>query len=407
MNYTINELFSLSKLSLEFEFFYNSNKEELFTKINNIISKIKIKNENFSLIRNYKNLGKYTLYTPFLDVHTSLILIQNIFQFIENECNLDFNTNLKIRLKLPLSIQNLNIQRYILGFNENIIWQNFPDRENNYSCISLKTYNLTGTNNIFQPNIILFQHLSNYGVSFEEILQNNLIFNYIGGSTYAYDFNKVKEILEYFICFSYYCVNKPISEKELNIQNNFKNKISEYNKYFLTIDSFRDKFKDFKLLVDLKSNDQILKTYWSNIGKALYPLFFHNTDLEYGMFNLDTTTNEFQIKNIKKISNCILNKFAILDSNVDNCILINNTLFNNNLQGCIIYDSLFNYGNDIKNSKLINSLLRNSNKISESRIENAEKIECNVDNCLIINSNRNYNSNITNSIIVKKKDELL
>ena len=413
MSYSVNELLSLTMLSFQIEFYYDKDIEILYEKINKIIYQSRLKNNDVKLKKIYKNSNKFCLCLPFLDTFSALALLKEFFNFAEKECEAKFDTNMNVEIKfvdsinIKSSISNLDIQRFILGFNENIIWQNFPDRENNQYCLSLKTNNIFNAIGYNSPNILLFNKYSNYGVSFEKILQNILILNYIGGASYIYNFHKIKEILEYVICFTYYCLDKPISNKEKNIFNNFKLKLSDFNKYFLNINSFKEKFKNFKLLVDLKSDEQIIKLHWSDINKNLFEIFFNNPNIDTGIFNLDTTIHEYQLKNIKKINNCILNNFAILDSNIESCILNNATLFNNDIKGCVINNSIFNYGNKIEKSQINNSIIKTNNNFFESIIINAEKMEGELSDCILKDSIVNYKAELQNTTIIKKKDNLI
>ena len=410
MKYKVKDLYMFSELSIKFEFYNDSDKLDVYKEINKVLSKYSF-GENFTLSKLYTNFGKYSLKTPFFPTYISLNLINDMFEWITNKCQLKFDTNMEIDLRFGDKIQtltrisNINLSRFILGFNENIIWELFPNRKDNCKCVSIKNYKAYNLLNSSDPNnITLFNDTSYYGISFEKILQDILTLNYIGGEIYAFDFNNVKEIIEYFIYFTYYCLNEPISDKEKDIISKYKNKYFEYNKYFLNYSNFKKQFKDFYILIDLIENEQTISIYWPTIKQSLFDIFFNNKELKKGSFNLDTNINELQLKDIK-INNCILNNFTILDSTLNNCILQKPTLVNVETYGCVNLDGFMPNYNKSHNDYLNQALINSDNTFEQCVIKDAQRFESKANDCLIINSYINSTAKIENSIVVKRKEE--
>ena len=54
-------------------------------------------------------------------------------------------------------------------------------------------------------------------------------------------------------------------------------------------------FPDLKVLIDLKEDEQIVKSFYNTIKEKLYELLIYN-NLDNGVFNYDTNTSSYQLK---------------------------------------------------------------------------------------------------------------
>ena len=146
---------------------------------------------------------------------------------------------------------------------------------------------------------------------------------------------------------------------------------------FIDPDTFQKNYPHMNIMVDLRADPQILRSFFLNIREVLYDIIVEN-NIKEGLLNYDSTLGKFQLKDVKTPKAYLLSDYDILDSeisgNLFNCRLYNTKLNDSTMEEC---DLLSN--NEINRSKILVSDLYFTNSVHESYIDNKDKeINCEV-----------------------------
>ena len=135
-------------------------------------------------------------------------------------------------------------------------------------------------------------------------------------------------------------------------------------------------------MVDLKSDIQIIKSYFNNLRDVLYHLIVDN-DITEGFLNYDTQLSKYQLKDGKTKKANLLKDLDLIDCMISGNIA-SSRLFGCELDGCQIEDSSFVIHNETKNSKITNCDLNPNNDFTDCYIDARDRdINCKIDGGII------------------------
>ena len=217
MNYNSHTLYplfekSLIRITADFE----SDKEpksavsELSKELKTKVSSSEPSSFNFQLKRGED--GVYHFTSSFLLHRDSRLVIINLLKWIQRNGKTDINCNFIIDLKFldiepgpfkgtlfstATKIDNLDKIKFILQFDEESIYKEFPSRKNYF--ISQSIQNFEPTNKFIakeyssvDPRAYQVSSTSNCGINFEKLTEGFLRMQYIGGTRYE---DKVDDVL--------------------------------------------------------------------------------------------------------------------------------------------------------------------------------------------------------------------
>jgi len=280
--------------------------------------------------------------------------------------NISFDDN---KIKLNTELHHLNVLKFCLDFDEDMIYKKFPNRIHSIYANSIK--NLL-TNNIFNTDLagkqISVPNEKYYGVNFQKIVQDYIEFRYLGSKDYEQHTSLYLEMVDYFITFTY----KQLQEPFLTTKDNEKLKdIIEAHKKILEV--YRDprllqkNFPKLQVMVDMNNNIEVLKTYWGTIKDLVLEILLKG-GTKKGILNYDTDFSKMQVKNAE-FDFCNITDFELLDCKgygyVTNCKLFDCNFENMTVTSCWLYD-----GNYIKESRLLNCCVNETNVIENCYIKN-------------------------------------
>lgn len=289
------------------------------------------------------------------------------------------------------TIQNINIPKFILSFDENVIFDKFPKRKDSVYARSIKQ---------IHPNSVLFYSPSleefsrstltlpadekYYGVNFLKAEKGYLEYRYLGGQDYEKKAKVILDLIDYMAIHLYDTLNfTGFSEKE---KAEFKKLIDLDKKLyegFVKYEHFAKKFPDIKVSVDLNKDPQILETFWGVIRENLFQAIITGK-MRKGEFNYDTEVGRFQLKNAK-LSNCKLSDFELAMCKIEG-IVSRSWFFNCEVTNSRVSDSIFVKGNTVDFSKISESELHINNTLNDCYIENKKLvINCEVNRGVIRN----------------------
>jgi hypothetical protein len=395
------EILSSSKVGIEFEFFSelkpNSASRDISRALGkkvvvptvikglgqeekgNYHSDLEPTSTLFKLERDFSG-GKdmYEMITGPLAYEEARIIIIKMLQWIkekgwtDSKCaihlNVSFN-DFKAKLRSPLI--NLNVLKFILGFDENFIYSRFPNRKDSVYAKSIDDFYPASrfiffdTPESIDRNDYIVPHEKYYGVNFTKLPKNYLELRYLGGEKYENKTFKILEILDYFISKLYSTLQQGDSytpdEKEklyktLKAQKKVVQTFSDPEKFLLT-------YPDLLVTVDMRGDIEVLKAFWTVLRDKLFSLIV-DSGLRKGHFNLDTDMSMSQLRDgVMKKANHIqgMELFdceisgTIIDTDLYRCKIDSSRLNKcklletNDLDGCKVENTTVMPGNTLKN----------------------------------------------------------
>ena len=376
-NEQLNAIFS-SNVGFEFEFFSNNDlnqtKKDLSESLNKKIRVEEKAHSEFSPTQDEYKLepdnsggtGMIELVTgptPFNEA--KLVLAKTLKWIKENgstndrcsiHVNLAFDTN---KTGTSLSMSKLDIGKFVLNFNEDRVYEEFPNRKDSVYAKSIKFIVPLNGMTQFSPESILWKNYAfvnekYYGVNFTKIPKGYIEFRYLGGENYENKYNSILRLIEHFILSLYETLINPSYNKndidELkSILEKHKSVISSYRSY----KNFKKEFPDIKLTVDLSSAQTIVEMYYPKMREGLFQILTKG-GLTSGMINYDSDIGKLQIK----------------DAELDKCFELRGVdVVDSTIKGNIIGCDIFNC--DVKSSSLFECNVFGMSTVDGSKIEDS------------------------------------
>ena len=376
-NEQLNAIYA-SKIGLEFEFFAKEGLDEVKRSLSNALNKrIQIEekahsdfipsSETFKLEPdNSGGTGMIELVTgPMPFVESKLIIAKTLKWIRENgstneRCSIHINVAFDgKKLGTPTNVSGLDIGKFVLNFDENKIYEAFPNRKDSVYAKSIKF--IVPLSGMTQPSPekvswknYMFVSEKYYGVNFSKLSKNYIEFRYLGGKDYEKKYNTIMDLTEHFVISLYETLMYPkYTDKDLKQLDAVLEKHSGIVESYKDYQAFKKKFPKVKLMVDLKTYDQIIETFYPKMREEIFKLLTL-AGLKEGLINYDADTGRMQLKNAELMRCFEIKGIDIVDckiqGNILNCDifsseLINSSLFESNLFGatdaadCKIEDS--------------------------------------------------------------------
>jgi hypothetical protein len=380
-----------SKIDFTFEFFSNENVKETKKSLTNSLNKkIHLKDKNhsdflqsdnaFKMIPNYLGVpGMIGLSTGTLSfVEAKLILPKTLKWIRENGSTTD-KCSLLVRVSFDgkklgaiTNMSKLDIGKFVLNFDEDKVYDAFPERKNTIYAKSIKfilPFNGIGQSSPEKTMWSNYMFVGNnyYGIDFTGIGKGHLDFKYLGGSNYERKYTTILSMIEHFIISTYEVLNNPTYSKEdikkLNaVLSKHKNVVQAYKNY----EVFKKQFPDISLMVDLKSHNQIVSIYYPKIRERIFDLLTKSGMIS-GLINYDSDSGKIQIKDTT-----LLQCFDISEVDIFECKI------RGNINKCDIFHS------EIIDSSVFESNVFGMSECKDSKIEDSyisKNVE--VDNCYV------------------------
>jgi len=350
-NEQLNAIYS-SKVGFEFEFFANEDIQEAKTSIANTLNKkIRIEEKAHSDFTptdevfkmepdNSGGTGMIELVTgPLPFVEAKIIMAKTLKWIQENgstndRCSIHVNLAFDGKKLGPITnMSKLDIGKFVLNFDEDKVYEAFPNRKDSVYAKSIKfivplsgmTQNSPGKN---MWHNYMFVNEKYYGINFTKIPKGYIEFRYLGGKDYEKKYNTILSMTEHFLLSLYETLTNPTySEDDMKKLDAVLEKHQDVIQSYKTYQRFKEKFPDVKIMIDLKTADQIVEMYYPRIRDRIFDLLT-KADLKEGLINYDSDTGRIQIKDAE-LKRC----FEINDVDIVDCII------KGNIKGCDIFSS--------------------------------------------------------------------
>lgn len=403
-NLLTNDFFYSAKLGFEFEFYSNLNRNDIARELGKVLGKkillfqkyhsnFKPNKDIFKLEPDYSGGSKMVeLITGPLPYFEAIVILIKTLKWIDENGYTDKKCAFQFGVSIDTSIypevppmEQINTLKYILGFDENFIYKRFPERIGSLYAKSIKR--ILPINKFVDPSNISFIDKNlfevplekNMGVNFLKLPDGYFEVRYLGGKDYQKRYTAIKEIIDYIITYTVESLrsNNIFTENDLKILKMFLNEIYKNSSTFIDPDTFQKNYPHMKIMVDLRSDPQILRSFFITIREVLYDIIVEN-NIKEGVINYDSTLGKFQLKDIKTSRAYLLKDYDILEAEISGNLL-NCRLFNSKLNDCTIEECDLITNNEINRSKIMISDLYFTNTVHDTYIDNKDKeINCEV-----------------------------
>ncbi len=360
----LNAIYS-SKIGLEFEFFANEGLEKVKDSLSNTLNKqIRIEEKAHSEFSptedifklepdNSGGTGMIELVTgPMPFVESKLIIAKTLKWIRENgstneRCSIHINVAFDgKKLGTPVNVSKLDIGKFVLNFDENKIYEAFPNRKDSVYAKSIKF--IVPLSGMTQPSPekrlwknYMFVTEKYYGVNFSKLPKNYIEFRYLGGKDYEKKYNTIMNLTEHFVLSLYESLMNPkYTDKDLKVLDKLLEKHKGVVQSYKTYQAFKKQFPNINLMVDLKTYDQIIEMYYPKMREKIFELLT-KADLKSGLINYDSDTGRMQIKNAELMRCFEISGVDIVDSkiqgNIIRCDLFTCELVNSSMTECNLF----------------------------------------------------------------------
>ena len=404
MNLSSRDYFYSVDCGFEFEFYSNLNRSEIAENLGKSIGKkivlfnkyhssFKPTKDVFKLEPDYSGGSKMVeLITGPMPYFEAIPVLIRVLKWIDangytdKKCAFQFGISINTSIYPDiLPVASLNILKFILGFDENFIYKRFPDRVNSLYAKSIKR--IIPTNKFVDPSNISFIDKNlfevpiekNMGINFLKLPEGYFEVRYLGGKDYQKRYTSIKEVIDYIVTYTFQTLqsNTLFTDNDLKILKSFLSEIYKNASTFNDPETFQKNYPHLNVMIDLRSDPQILRTFFLNLREVLYDIIVEN-NIKEGLVNYDSNLGKYQLKDVKTTRAYLLKDYDILESeitgNLLNCRIFSTKLYDSSLEDC---DLITN--NEVYRSKIMYSDIMFSNSVHDSYIDNKSKeINCEV-----------------------------
>lgn len=309
------------------------------------------------------------LITSPLDYYSAKFYLVKIVKFIQDygytneKCSVHFNISFEKNKDNDLDLNDLNMLKLILEIDEEEIYRYYPSRKDNVYAKSVKRmipykeYDFNSISIDVVKNNLRLPNDKYYGINFLNINNDResqrLEFRYIGGQDYEKNVGNLLYFLDKFILNTFYCLNKPFTDTNMQDLENYLDKNISYFNTFSKFDNFIVEFPGIAIQIDQINDYDIINAYYPKLYTKLYNLLDSCQDLKNCIINYVTETQKIEIIDATIKSNFNIKNYDFINCNVQNgifeeCGFVNSELYNSQVIKCRLD------GTKITGSKLLN-----------------------------------------------------
>lgn len=289
-----------------------------------------------------------------LSARITLIKMMNFIKkngYTNEYCSIHINISFT-----DVSVHDLNPIKLILNFNEDFIYDKFPDRRNNIYARSIKWIvpfedwedSEIALNSIIQC-VQIPDDTKYYGINIQKQKLGYLEFRYIGGANYENKTDDVLTLMDYFIMQTKKAIiDELIPEDNIKLLSYLEDNINWYKQY-KTYNDFLANIEGIKIEIDQNPDYQTICASWDKLKNKLFQIIKSCDSIKQAVINYNETTNRLEIVNaiisnihyLKdvdfincQIKDCTLYYCDIIDSTIDNGHIYNSKIYESKLNGC-------------------------------------------------------------------------
>ena len=422
-------ILSQSVLGFEFEFFSEMTRKEISEDLGKFLgkkihvsstyhSKFKPTSDIFKVEPDYSGGEKMVeLITGPMKYDEAMIVLSRVLSWIRDngwtteKCAFQFNLSFDEGiLKHKNKVSQIDKLRFILGLNEDFIYERFGNRRHNLYARSVRDltpinkFMMTEKVNSVDSKLFKLPSTKYYGINFSKITQDYFEVRYLGGRGYEKKSREIQEIIDYIILYTHDVLSGQLaySAEEVEKLNDMLKRHRKMIQSFSNYDIFKVNYPNLILLVNLKGDYETVKSMFPIIRDKLYEIIFES-NINNGVLNYDSDNGRYQIKEAKATQCWSLEKIDLVDceityGNLHGCRLINTKISECMLDECSLMGSV-----NVEKSKLIKCVLNPGNKVIDSFVDSRfNTINCEVEGGILRSGWIGNAAKISNSTEITK-----
>jgi hypothetical protein len=255
-----------------------------------------------------------------------------------------------------ISVKDMNPIKLILNFNEDFVYDKFPDRRNNIYARSIKwvvPFEDWDDSEIALNSIIQCVQIPDdtkyYGVNIQKKWMGYLEYRYIGGADYENKTDDILSLMDYFILQTRKSVTEELlPEDNIKLLSYLEDNINWFKQY-KTYDEFLSNISGVNIEVDQVSEYNAINASWDKLKNKLFDIIKSCDSIKDAIVNYNTTTNRLEIvdaviSNIHylkgvdfvncKITECTLYDCYVIDTEIDGGHIYNSKIYESKLNTC-------------------------------------------------------------------------
>jgi hypothetical protein len=395
-NEQLNAIHS-SKIGFGFEFIANDNIDLVKGNLSNALNKrIRIDEsvhgdflpttDTFKLIPNFSGIkGMTSLSTGLLPFVEAKLILSKTLKWIRENASTTDRCSLHVQISFDseklgpsVNISRLDVGKFVLNFDEDKVYDAFPDRKDTVYAKSIKFImpfsGMTQTSpgkNMWKNYMFIKDKY--YGVDFTGIGKGHIDFKYLGGVGYEKKYTTILSMIEHFIISLYDVLNNPIYSKEDlkkldEVLAKHKDVVQAYKNYEI----FKKQFPDISIMVDLKSLNQIVTMYYPKIREKIFDLLTKG-GMKSGLINYDSDSGRTQIKDAT-----LMQCFEISGVDIFECKVKGNIkhcdIFHSEIIDSFIFESNVFGMSECKDSKIEDSYISRNVEINNCYVSGTKGV---------------------------------
>ena len=395
-----------SKIGFAFEFFANESfrlaKEDLS---NALGKKIRIKerdhvdflpsSEVFKMEPDNSGVtGMISLSTGLLPFVEAKMILSKTLKWIRENGSTTDRCSLHIKLSFDgerlgpsVNMSKLDIGKFVLNFDEDKVYEAFPDRRDSIYAKSIKfimpfsgmTQSSPGKN---MWKNYMFINDKFYAVDFTEMANGHINFKYLGGADYEKKYTTILSMIEH-LALSVYSVlvNPTYSKEDLKKLDEVLAKHKDVVQAYKNYEIFKKQFPNISIMIDLKTTKPIVEMYYPKIREKVFDLLT-KAGMDSGLINYDSDSGKIQIKDAV-LSKC----FEISGVDIFECKV------KGNIKHCDIF------GSEIEDSFIFESNMFAMTSCKDSKIHDCYiSRNVDVDNCYVYGMKGVFSGDMTGGV---------
>ena len=349
---------------------------------------------------------------PMSWVEARLILIKMLVYIRDNgytDEHCSIHINISFNKESNYDIQNLDLMKLILNFDEDYVYSKFPNRRGNIYSRSIKNIiPFTGWKdpniafNILINNLRLPENTKYYGINVNKKYEGYLEYRYIGGTDYQNKIDEVLELFDYFILQTIKGITEPLNDEDnIKLLAYLERNINWYKQYN-TYDEFLGNIDGINIQVDKQKQYELIQMSWNNFNDMLFEFIINVGNISNAIINYNSTNSRLEIvgANIQDITNVYSVDFidcVIHNCTLYNCDIIDTTINEGHIHNCNVYDS------KIENSKLMDSKATNFTELLNCVFDGGQ-LNCVMKNGVFRSGHIMQDAEIDNTVKMANKD---
>lgn len=286
--------------------------------------------------------------------------------YTDDHCSVHINISFN-----DLSMIDMNPIKLILNFNEDYVYDKFPNRRDNIYARSIKYIvpfedwnNSESALNAIIHSLQLPDDTKYYGINLQKKIKGYLEYRYIGGEKYEEKTDDILALMDYFILQTRNAILiELLPEDQIKLLSYLEDNINWFKQY-KTYDDFLANITGINIEVDKNSKYNNIKMSWDKFKIKLFEVIRSCDSINNLTINYNSTTNRLELinglfNNIHYIKYVDFVDCQIKNCTIYNCDIIDTKIDNGHVYNCNIYES-----------QLTNTKLSNCNALEWTELNN-------------------------------------